>query len=250
MQYPIFGSTALAYWFKSYPNKPKDLDLICETPSIELGIEHHWVPSFKLISVSNGYVVPSHLLTIKLAHLGWDIKWDKHMHDLVFLQNQGVVYDSKLYPLLLKDFTKFHEKKKVNLNKPLTEFFNNQITRKYDHDELHKLLCFYELPLHNRIRPDLNLATCSEQLFLSLSYDDQLKTALEEIYVIAYERFISKSKVSFNHAKYKALKHLITNLTSGWFMKFLILNFYTLLKYPDNQIINKINLLELPYDKL
>ncbi len=245
----IFGSTALRYW---YPNsrQPRDLDIATQSTSNSPSVEHHWVPSFSNLQSIDGYVVPSHLMTIKLAHLSYDINWDKHMHDFVFLQNKGVTPDYDLLPLLQRDFANYHGTKRVNLNKSLDKFFTPTVTRRYNHDELHELLAHYDRPLHERIRPDLSKAYCSRDLFFSLSTTDQWLCALEEAYVIAYERFLSRSYMPFNHAKAAALKLMITNLTSGWFNQFLIENFYTLLSMePRPEIKSAFLSLEYPYDK-
>lgn len=246
----IFGSTALRYW---YPNsrQPRDLDIATQYTSSSPNVEHLWVPSFSHLRAVDGYVVPEHLMTIKLAHLNHDIHWDKHMHDFIFLQRMNVTPDYELLPLLQKDFADYHDRpKRINLNKPLDEFFTPTVTRRYDHDELHELLAHYDRPLHERIRPDLSKAHCSRDLFFALSTTDQWLCALEEAYVIAYERFLSRSYMPFKHAKAAALKLMITNLTSGWFNQFLIENFSTLLSIePRPEIKSAFLSLEYPYDK-
>ncbi len=245
----IFGSTALRYWFPE-SRQPRDLDIATQSTSGSTSIEHHWIPSFSKLQSINGYVVPSHLMTIKLAHLNYDINWDKHMHDFLLLQRHKVTPDYELLPLLQKDFADYHGSKRVNLNKPLDQFFTSTVTRRYNHDELHELLAHYNRPLHERIRPDLSKAYCSRDLFFALGYNDQCLCALEEAYVITYERFLSRSYMPFKHAKAAALKLMITNLTSGWFNQFLIENFFTLLSIePTPEIKSTFLSLEYPYDK-
>ena len=245
----IIGSTAIRYWFTN-SRQPRDLDIDTQSTSICPTIEHHWVPSFSQLQSIDGYVVPSHLMTIKLSHLSYDINWDKHMHDFLLLQRNHVTTDYELLPLLQADFANYHGSKRVNLNKSLDQFFTPTITRRYNHDELHELLAHYDRPLHERIRPDLSKASCSRDLFLALTYDDQCLCALEEAYVIAYERFLSRSYMPFKHTKAAALKLMITNLTSGWFNQFLIENFFTLLSIePTSKIKSSFISLEYPYDK-
>ena len=246
----IIGSTAMRHWFPTF-RQPQDLDIATESTSACPSVEHHWVPSFSKLQAIDSYVIPSHLMTIKLSHLNYDINWDKHMKDYLFLKHNKVTPDYDLLPLLQQDFANYHGSKRINLNKPVSEFFTSTVTRRYDHDELHELLCHYDRPLHERIRPDLSKAYCSSDLFFSMSHSLQLLCAIEEAYVIAYERFLSRSYMPFNHAKAVALKYMITNLTSGWFNQFLIENFHELMyTVPVAPKIQQAFLsLEYPYER-
>ena len=146
----------------------------------------------------------------------------------MFLKKKGCILDKKLFNILYKDWETVHRPKKINLNKKNTMFFNNNVTRKYDHDELHEFFAFYDQPLHTKIRPNLDKAWCSEKMWNNLSYEDQIKCALEECYVIATERYYLRGyppKIS----KSRALKDMITEITKGWFNFFLIDNFEKLL---------------------
>ena len=81
------------------------------------------------------------------------------------------------------------------------------------------------------IRKDQNSPLCDEKMFTELSFDDRIKTALEEIHVIATERILVHKNIPLKHARYKALKHLITSMTKGWFNRFLVVNFDHLMYY-------------------
>lgn len=222
----IFGSCAMKHW---YPDSriPNDFEVISP--------ENYWVNSFQYIldnNINGQYVDPDFLYTIKVSHAAWDIHWDKTMHDVVFLKEKGCILDEILYNMLYQEWEVLHGKKNVKLNVKNEDFFTDKITRKYDHDWLHEQLCFYDRPLHEKIRYDLTSPICSEKLFANLSYDDKIKCALEEVYVIGTERFVLNGK-SYNEAKYKTLKLLITSMTSGWFNRFIIENFKILI-YSEN----------------
>lgn len=225
----IFGSCAMKHWFPDC-RIPNDLEYITE--------EKYWIPAFQYILDNNKhdlYVDKDLLYTIKVSHAAWDIHWDKTMYDIVFLKNKGCQFDKTFYDLLYQDWTKLHRAKKVNLNVKNEDFFTNRVTRMIEHDELHKILAFYEEPLHTRIRKDLNSPLCNEKLFDLLSEDDKIRCALEEIMVIGTERFMFNGTKSYVAAKHKALKLLITSMTTGWFNRFLILNFEPLIKSENEE---------------
>lgn len=231
---------AAKHWFPDF-REPKDLDYITEEPFMSREVQHYWIPSFEYIlntNVDTTYVDANYLYTIKVSHAAWNIHHDKTLKDIIFFQHKGCELNIELYKALVKDWTVVHGKKHVNLNKPNEYFFVDKVTRKYNHDDLHRKLAFYEAPLHEKIRHNPFIALPNEELFNKLSKEDQLKCALEEIYVIATERFLDKYPLKI--AKVKAMKQLITTMTKGWFNLFLILNFETLLKSDNNHWTEKL----------
>jgi hypothetical protein len=82
------------------------------------------------------------------------------------------------------------------------------------------------------LRLDPNDVKFSKALWVALSYEDQIKCALEETYVFALERYLEfPPKIAF----LKALKQLITSSTKGYFNLFLIDNFFELMYYDKNK---------------
>ena len=236
----IYGSTAIKYWYSDF-REPRDLDIITNREKIK-GIECYWMKEFEYLTENKDtrYVDPNSLLTIKMSHLSWDINWDKHMHDVIFLKNKGCTIDLKFYKKLITAWERVHWKKKVNLNTINKNFFQKKITRRFDHDWLHEQVAFYKRPLHESIREDLNSPQCSEKLFSLLSHQKKIKVALEELYVLTLERFIFIDKPqSFKFAKTKMLKQMITSTTKGWFNLFLKDNCIELLR-SDDTYINKL----------
>lgn len=220
----IIGSTAIKHHFPDYPKVPKDLDiLLFEDAGLKnsKGKEYFVCPEFAFLG-NEEYMSPNMLYTLKMSHLNWDINWDKHVRDLHFLRDKGCKLDIDAYNIFYKEWERRHGKKNVKLTGYNNDFFNNNVNRTYDHDELHQLLCFYDSPMHNRIRPNKNKPAVSEQLWNNLSHLDKLYCALEEVYVIAVERY---SNLPLNYAVYKAARKLAIDMTKGFFHRFLVDNF-------------------------
>lgn len=230
----VFGSMAIKRWFPDFAHESKDIDVISPVLKGKDGdIEYHWCDELQYVldrNIGRIFVDPNFLYTIKVSHAAWDINWDKHMKHIIFLKRKGCVLDKELYSLLYKRWEILHGKKKVKMSGMNHDFFTPTIDRKYDHDWLHKYLAFYDRPLHERIRKDLNSPMPSKDLWDKLSYEDQIKCALEETYVIATERYLFNKttgfdKLRFSNAKIKSLKNLVTSMSKGWFNLFLIENF-------------------------
>lgn len=239
----IFGSTALKHWFPDFKREPKDLDIMSGVPMMTKEVQHYWYHAFNYIAIANRdpkYVEPNYLYTIKVSHAAWDIFWDKTMHDIMFMKSKGCKLDKALYYLLYAEWEVVHRQKRINLNVKNEEFFTKTVTRKFGHDWLHNYLAFGSEPMHNQIRPDPSKAYCSEKLWTQLSPEDKLKTAMEEIYVIATERYVVPLKMPPRIAKIKATKNLITSMTKGWFNLFLIENFDEIIKFDNTHFVNKL----------
>lgn len=233
----IYGSTAIKHWF-SDAREPNDLDIISNERT---GKEIYWIESFSYLSnnIDTKYVDPNLIYSIKVSHACYDINWTKHMKDICFMKQHGCVLDYEFVKSLRKDWDVVHKKKKLNFDVDNSVFFNNNVTRQFNHDELHKMLAFYERPLHERIRKDLSKPKTSKTLFELLSHDDKIKCVLEEVYVIATERYITRG-LSPKRAKFLSLKDLILKLSSGWFNVFIIDNFEEILYNDDTFWLNKL----------
>jgi hypothetical protein len=253
----IYGSTAIKHWFQDFTREPKDIDMFYhKVPKEEYNrngyyyeahigsvkVESFYIETFDYIIENNKhqlYVDPNFLYTIKVSHSFWDVNWDKTIHDIMFLKLKGCVLDKVLFNMLYKDWIIIHSKKNVNINKPISNFFTNTITRIYEHDYLYEVFKFREIPYHNKIRPDLNNAWCSEEMFNNLNHNERIECVLEEIYVIAFEQFILNG-VPPKTSKYKSIKSIVTLITKGWFPLFIIDNIKEILDYDNTVYLNKI----------
>lgn len=236
----IFGSTAIKFWFDEYKHDPKDLDvLVCDSnyewdkdtaspQTIELlndsklRVEYHFASANEVMVAKNMhhmYLEPNLLYTLLVSHLPWESKngkWWKYLKDAVFLKNRGCQIDEEVYELYLTEWkTRFGDKSHIKFDKPNEEFFYDGVTRQYNHDELHAIFAIGPQPAYQLFQVDPSKALCSKTKFFELSTETQLHSALEEMFVIAFER-----KISLTNA-YKAL---VTRMSKGWWNRFLIEN--------------------------
>jgi hypothetical protein len=183
------------------------------------------------------------LYSIKKSHIHQPINWFKHIEDYHFLKS-----------ILVIDHLDYITKKRIKetdirlntrtpkLNQKVDEFVKESqsvLNRIYDHDDLHKIVAYYEEPLYFKIQPSHDVVMCSKKLWDKLNYEDKIKCIHEEAFVIALERKIIPmlfQKGDFytkeNAVKW-ALMRICTTLASGWFRDFAIENYF--------QIVNKIN---------
>lgn len=232
----ITGSVAARHWFHDF-REPNDVDILTATPIIltsshpsAFGIEAHHGDIFTKIiemNISNTFVDPDILYTIKMSHAQWDIKWDKTIKDMIFFQRAGCTLNEPLYDELVEHWTTVHGPKRVNLKMGNDEFFSDAVKRIIPHDRLHELVAFYEKPMHTLIRPDLTSPKPDKALWDALSWRQKMETAMEELCVVAIERgrLTEDSKRHDIHIAYrKAYKSLVTTMTKGWFCDFLLAN--------------------------
>lgn len=247
----IIGSVAAKHWWDDFRN-PKDVDILSKK-NIKSGydgvclIDSGWHETATLILQHNlhpTFADPNILFTLKVSHASWDIKFDKTIFDVMFMKKKGCTLNEELYPKLLIQWENIHGKRNINLNVPNEEFFKEYVKRKIPHDELHEMLKFGEVPYYKQIKTQQDLALCDKALFDALSYQQQLDCALEEIMVIAVERYAlssESSNVKIKIALTGAYKILVTSATGGWFNKFLVLNAYELLNENRTRCANHIS---------
>ena len=238
-EFLIIGSVAMKHWFPDYRRtiSPRDIDVITReaiTVSSSLpskfGVECHSNEIFAKMMEMNRhdtFMDASLLYTLKMSHAQWNIKWDKTLTDIIFMQGENCELNKSLYDELVSHWTEVHGKKRVNLNMTNDQFFSDAVRRKIDHDRLHEIVAYNDYPMHTLIRPDKSSPKADKALWDALSDEDKLKTAIEEICVIAIERYglTKDSKTSEIYpALSKAYKSLVTTMTTGWFCDYLLLN--------------------------
>lgn len=241
----IIGSTAANYWYPEF-RKPKDLDLMTEDPLMSKSEQHYWFgQSSEMIldlNKDSKYIDADLLLTLKTAHSGWDIHWQKTMYDILFLKNKGLKVNTELYKLLVKDFTRIHGKKWASLEgKDSNQFFEDAVIRKYNHDSIHEVIANYEKPLYFKILKEEGKVGCSETKFQDLSYQHKIEMIKEEVWVTALERYLIPEdfKYSCGLAYIKSLKKLATTMSTGWFKFFILDNYQNLVFDNDMSYIER-----------
>lgn len=239
----VTGSNAIKYWCSDFSRTPKDLDFISPTGETRKGLEYHWIPEFQYFLDNNKddeYLDLNFIYNLKLSHLGWDIQWEKHRNDVIFLKSKGCQPDRKLYNKLVKAWIRVHGKKWASLEgKDSETFFQDGVTRKYVHDDIHEAVAIYDKPLYESLIYEG--VSCSEKGFDKLSHNDKLNLVKEEVWVTALERWLIPHDFKFSkiEAYQKALKKLATTMSSGWFKYFILTNIDTLTADRDFTYIEK-----------
>lgn len=220
----IIGSTAMKHWWPDYDKAPKDIDYLClhQKEKSHDGIEYHHadfaIEVFKL-NQDTEYLDKDILYTLKISHLAWEGingKWWKHLKDAVFMKNHGCNVHQPLFDLFYKEWQKrFGDKSQISLNKATEMFFKDGVRRDYDHDWLHDYFAIQEEPAYKKILTYSDKPLCSKELFDKVPESVRYYSALEEMFVVSFERGCSLPN---------AYKGLVTRMTKGWWNQFLIEN--------------------------
>jgi hypothetical protein len=194
------------------------------------------------------YVVnPKGLAIIKRSHLWRDLSFQKH---ITHYHKGGLAdfrrYFSEVDEMLLDLRTKLTRfefpQGNPSLKQSVTDFFDDAVTKKYNHDWLHELVAFHSKPLYTQLQIDSSSAWCEKDLWNTLSYEDKLKCVAEETYVISIERFLVPKQWDFPYrlAYTKSLDKVCTTLCSGWFRDFAIDNYPSILGLFNADKINAV----------
>lgn len=254
----LIGSRAYNYW------RPGDLtltdsdwDIITDNPPItNLKVEVH-SPSEYLSSefverfatencvLIGGQMYPicslRGLAAIKMSHLTLNYKWIKHIS--FFHKFLKPYFNEEDWDLVLRreEITlEMARQRAPSLMMSNEEFFDDAVVKRYDHDWLHERVAYYERPLYERLKFEnkFNLAWCEESLWNELSFEDKKRCVVEEATVIALERFLIPGRERFVNVAYqKSLQKVCTSLTSGWFRRFAVMNWFELSKMGRNSLM-------------
>lgn len=256
----LIGSRALAYWRKDLVLKPNtDWDVISDEAIA--GTEWHDsgflnnedMKQYATDEVLNFNAHELHIMSmqglaiIKRSHLWRSLSFGKHIthyHKYGLARN---LIESEDYVRRLRlsyaEFSKGHPK----LNQSVADFFDDAVTKIYDHDYLHELLAYYDRPLYTKLQKDASKAWCDKDLWYNLSYQDKVRCVAEETKVISVERFLVPSNwtCSSKLAYMKSLEKVCTSLCSGWFRDFAIDNYPEVLaEYNPEQFVKVKHILE------
>jgi hypothetical protein len=226
---------AIRWHFQDFPRVPKDWDFIGEGKNIPGQIEFHKNPVFDFYPDETTIITPNDLYTLKVSHIFWDIKWDKHMFDIQFLKSKGCVLNRELFEKLYAYWNELHgTNKRSDLTLSKEEFFNNAL-KVYNHDELHELLV--DVPMYKKVLADGKDVEVDENKFNKLSHEEKLELVREEVYVMAYERLAGRD---YRVAYYWMLKKFIMNHAPMYEALFIIENYKELHK-PKINYKNKLD---------
>jgi len=214
--------------------EPKDIDWWSDVdvPPIVGKTDHLWHPSFaEFIPETNQsrYASLHQMYTIKLSHSHWELpngSWNKHIYDLIQLQNAGAHLDLEMYHILYKVWEEMYGKKVMNLDQDKSEFFDDAVRRTYDHDSLHASVAFGDSPIYEEILRDGASVDVDPRKLWSLPHQRLVQLFIEEICVTALERKVIPSNYTCSpKAAYLwALRRTITSLTKGKSSRFILQN--------------------------
>ncbi len=220
----LIGSWAIKYWYPDFPRNSKDTDYAVNTAmNSTKSIEFIVIPA--ICAMNKKIATPDMLYTLKASHLFWDISWEKHTFDLLWLQGKGCHIIVPLFWELYNHWISVRgELKRSDLSKSAADFFNNAL-RTYDHDALHELI--NPNPTYKKVLKDGAEVDVSESKFNELSYEDKLELVREELYVMAYERLAGRH---YRAAYAWMLKKFIIQHAPIWEAVFIIDNLNVLYK--------------------
>jgi hypothetical protein len=213
----LFGSTIIKKNFDDF-RSPNDRDWYTTDPDEVLPSNNTSDEYYFMGCMPNREPTMDEMLTLKMSHAIYDIKWQKTMSDVRFLQIKGM----KVVPSLLKELRLFWEgvhgkQRRTDFEVEPGKFFEDRVRRKTEHDELHRLINptpTYTKMITNGVTPD-------EELYQSLPENDRVELLFEEAFVIAIERF---SKLPDMTAYNKAQQLLVTALHPEWLADEVIAN--------------------------
>jgi hypothetical protein len=232
----LIGSKALQHWFPDFNRQPKDIDFAVPVKNIKRVNETEYLYNpiivdymYSLDKYANidfsevDYLIADKdtLLTLKISHLFWDINWEKHIRDTIFLFSKGAKINKELFGELFVFWESIHGKRKCSdLTLDATKFFDNAINKNgYNHDYLHTLL--KEVPTYTKILKDGSEVEPCETKFNNLTFEDKCSVVQEEVMVMAFERY---NNMKYRNAYTKMLKKFIINHAPIWESLFIIEN--------------------------
>jgi uncharacterized protein (UPF0332 family) len=191
------------------------------------------------------------LFSIKKSHIHYPLKFEKHIKDycIMFDSLDGVDKLDYITKVRIKETEERLGKIKTpSLKKTSKEFFGQSekfVKSFFIHDDMHKIVAHYDIPLYEKMKDESDLVFCSKEKWNNFPLEDRIKTVLEEAYVIALERKILPMLFSGgdywkDESAFKwALMRICTNLTSGFFREFATNNYLRILdSYNRNYVLD------------
>ncbi len=205
----LFGSHIIKQEYDDF-RSPNDRDWYTTDPAETLPKSTPQDEYYLIECMPNRTPTMSEMLTLKTSHAIYDIKWQKTMSDIRFLQIKGRVVIPELLAELRLFWERVHGKQhRTNFDVEAGKFFQDRVKRKTDHDELHRLIN----PTPTYLKMIRDGVTPDEDLYRAMPYADQVEVLFEEAFVLAIERF---SHLPDMAAYNKAQNLLVTTLHPVW----------------------------------
>jgi hypothetical protein len=178
----------------------------------------------------------------------WDKNWEKHYRDLMFLKTKGIQIISHLFYELVEYWESLFGKREASdLTLSKEEFFDNKLSKKYDHDSLHKLLVQPCLPAYLKVLKEGSDVEPDIDKFNDLYDDEKSDLVDEEVMVMAYER---RKTQDFHTAFNWMMKKFIMHHAPLWEAEYILNNVNTFIEAPYNYVDVLDRALEEQYDEM
>lgn len=176
--------------------------------------------------------------TLKVSHSPWVIderSWGKHIRDIHLMKASGARVVEELYSAAYAQWEIRKGKKNVNLNQDKEEFFGEGVRRVYVHDSIHAAMAFNENPMFMKILADNEEVLTSREKFFALTELEKQQLVREEVMVLSLERDLIPSEKPVDkmvmYSSYgKQLRLLMTQLSKGYFPRWIIENYFLVAK--------------------
>jgi hypothetical protein len=198
------------------------------------GVQKYWwsaadLRTLYMLKLSHQYVSGPH--------------FNKTRKDLEWFKQQGLTLSSELQEILEQRKKETYNKPLPKLNTSKNEFFNPEtyLHYEYDHDSIHRAIAAPLRPAYLEFQPHGAEVWTSRELFEQLPCSVQLRSVLEESYVLALERsqipfkFAPNRKKSFD----MALEKVCTTISSGWWREFAYDNYDIVQSLYDDGYVDK-----------
>ena len=188
-------------------------------------------------------VVSLHTLyELKKSHRFIRRNHDKTMNDFYFIENMielDTYTESEFYIKRFEE-TLIRANKKashIKLDQNKNGFFKTKgITYIYDHDSIHESIKFHKVPIYKKYLKNGEGVLCDRNKWENLSEQEKKEGVLEEAYVIAIERFLSKSnRKTPKEAFDTAVEKICTTLCKGWFRQYAYENYKEIKEQYDEE---------------
>lgn len=190
MEKILIGSSAIVHHFSDYYRKVKDTDYAIKTGNNYRKDGCEFLLNPVLFKYENDNVIsPDNLLTLKVSHLFWDINWEKHIFDTIYLFEKGC----KINKPFLKEMRGYWEVYNPKIRRSMLEmskenFFSNAVNSDTDeHDKIHYILA--DIPAFAKILKDGCEVEVDENKWNLLSEQEKDEVVFEETAVMAWERY-------------------------------------------------------------
>jgi hypothetical protein len=249
----LIGSRALSYWKFEHNSNGKDWDIICSAGTAEQYVERkichddyswkhgdvefhnskyflnhdvsslYWKGDFAETPIGKIPVCSRRgLAAIKRSHLWRRLDFTKNIIQYQLMDHDFNGVDRDFIGRRSKLIEEAFPQPTAPQNVSNREFFKDNVQRVFTHDDIHPIVAHYKIPIYEMLKSDHSKAECESDLWHDLSNVNKDRAVLEEIYVIALERWLIPSRIEgkkypYKLALYKALEKCCTTLGEGFF---------------------------------